>query len=316
MNEPEILDIVALIQNNPLTRLQSNCGSKIIQKIRERFSSDNQQLFVANFYCYLNYNSKTDFVINFDRIWKWMGYSRIDHCRTALIKNFTENIDYKIEKNESYKEDHKNRETRGHQAEYITITINCFKKLCLKSKTIKADQMHDYYVNLEKLMNELVSEQSTELKLKLELELEPKTKELRDKENENTLILNFKNKMVVYLIIVETDENETIIKFGHTKDIKTRINEHREEFGENIIIKEIFETIYNREFEKLIKQDVIISQYIFNKIYKTNQTELILLDDHFTYKVLDDRLEYLKNGMNAYVASLINRVIELEQNIK
>ena len=33
MSQAEILDIVALVQNNPLTKLSSDYGSKIIQKI-------------------------------------------------------------------------------------------------------------------------------------------------------------------------------------------------------------------------------------------------------------------------------------------
>ena len=70
-------------------------------------------------------------------------------------------------------------------------------------------------------MNELVAEQATELRLKLQ----DKDKELKlkDKSVENTLILNFKGKQVVYLITVE----EGIIKFGHTKDIEIRIEQHR-----------------------------------------------------------------------------------------
>lgn len=56
-----------------------------------------QNLFVASFYCYLNYND-TDFVINLDDIWKWVGFSRKDHCRRMLERNFTKNIDYIIKK--------------------------------------------------------------------------------------------------------------------------------------------------------------------------------------------------------------------------
>jgi len=39
----ETIDFVALVQNNPLTKLNSNYGSKIIQKIQERFSPEIQQ---------------------------------------------------------------------------------------------------------------------------------------------------------------------------------------------------------------------------------------------------------------------------------
>ncbi len=334
MSGPEILDIVALVQNNPLTRLQSDYGSKIIQKIQERFSSDDQQLFVANFYCYLNYNSKTDFVVNLDRIWKWMGYSRVEECKRPLIKNFKENVDYKIEKvskiyfpqesgekntdhktekvskiylsadagekNESCEEDQENRETRGRQAEYITLTINCFKKLCLKSKTFKADQIHDYYVNLEELMNELVSEQTTELQLKLQIQQEKiqiQQEEFKEL-NEKALIDAYRNKKVVYLAYTENGINGNIVKFGMTKDISDRIMRHRSIFPDFKLLY-VIETIYNRELETLIKQH--FKEFIFPKTYKdTKQTELIHLNYkltiHKVYKQVIELKESLQSG--------------------
>jgi hypothetical protein len=183
--ESETIDIVALVNNNPLTRLSSNYGSKVLQKIQSKFSSQDQQLFVGNFYCYLNYNQKTDFVINLDQIWKWLGYGRIQECKRVLIKHFEENVDYKVEiyfeqdsakKTEPIEEQEKlskveeaasedaeaafkvseepeKKETRGRKPEYITLTVNCFKKLCLKSRTEKADQIHDYYIALEEIIH-------------------------------------------------------------------------------------------------------------------------------------------------------------------
>ena len=54
-------------------------------------------MFVTNFYAYLNYDTRRDFVVSLDRVWKWLGYSRIDHCKTALIKYCKENIDYRVD---------------------------------------------------------------------------------------------------------------------------------------------------------------------------------------------------------------------------
>jgi hypothetical protein len=53
---------------------------------------------MASFYCYLNYDSKKDFVINFTDVWKWCGFSRKDHAKVILNKHFVEDIDYKINK--------------------------------------------------------------------------------------------------------------------------------------------------------------------------------------------------------------------------
>jgi hypothetical protein len=41
-------------------------------------------------------------------------------------------------------------------SETIMLNINKFKKLCLKSNTDNADKIHDYYIKLEMVYNELI----------------------------------------------------------------------------------------------------------------------------------------------------------------
>ena len=154
------LDIVELIEQNPITKLSDNYQSKFLQKIQENFTETQQQLFVASFYTYLNYNTKTDFVIDLEDIWKWLGFSRKDPAKVVLEKHFTINIDYKIlnnktsvEKAAPEKKIHTNLSDKsvshqplenlnlgGRPNEKILINISTFKKLCLKSNTKKADK--------------------------------------------------------------------------------------------------------------------------------------------------------------------------------
>jgi len=218
----ETIDFVALVQNNPLTKLHGDYGSKIIQKIQERFSPEIQQLYIANCVCYINYNSKTDFPVILDSIWKWMGYSRLDHCKSVLLKHFKLDIDYKIqinfpedagEKIEPTEEPEK-QETRGRKPEYITMTINCFKKLCLKSKTTKAEQIHEYYVELEDLMNELVIEQATELQNKLLIEQEKNYKLTGKKIREHS--------KGDFIYIYSPHPDEDVYKIGSTINLDQR----------------------------------------------------------------------------------------------
>ena len=51
-------------------------------------------MFIASFYCYLNYN-KTDFVIDLDNIWPWIGFNQKVNAKRVLEKNFIIDIDYK-----------------------------------------------------------------------------------------------------------------------------------------------------------------------------------------------------------------------------
>jgi hypothetical protein len=63
---PERLDIVQLIENNPITKLSKDYQTQLLTKIKDKFNDHEQQLFIASFYCYLQYDSKTDFVIDMD----------------------------------------------------------------------------------------------------------------------------------------------------------------------------------------------------------------------------------------------------------
>ena len=89
------LNIVNLIEKTPIIRLSNDYQSKLLNKIKEQFIDNEQQVFVASFYCYLNYNSTKDFVINLDDVWKWTGFSRKDPAKVVLKKHFIENVDYK-----------------------------------------------------------------------------------------------------------------------------------------------------------------------------------------------------------------------------
>jgi len=240
------LDIVQLIEKNPITRLtNNNYQNKFIEKIKENFTESQQQLFVSSFYCYLNYNSKKEFIIDLDNIWKWLGYGRKSDCKRVLEKNFIINIDYKISEeifatevavakiNEELIKDNRG----GYNKEKIMMTINIFKKLCLKSNTKKADEIHEYYLKMEDILLEIVDEQNDELRNQLEQkEIENQlinielSKEKEEKELQISL-MKHKDKMIeelteineygsVYLRQINNLPNNT--KIGKSKDLIER----------------------------------------------------------------------------------------------
>ena len=87
MQEQQHLNIVDLIESNPITKLSSNYNSKLLEKIQESFTGFEQQLFITSFYCYLNHNPLTDFLIDLDNVWKWLGFSNKAHAK-RLLENF------------------------------------------------------------------------------------------------------------------------------------------------------------------------------------------------------------------------------------
>lgn len=84
-----------MIEKNPITHLSKDYQNNLITKIKNKFAEKEQHMFVASFFCYLNC-SKTDFIVDLDDIWKWIGFARKDPAKRLLEKNFVEDIDYKI----------------------------------------------------------------------------------------------------------------------------------------------------------------------------------------------------------------------------
>jgi predicted GIY-YIG superfamily endonuclease len=292
------IDVISIVENNPLIKFNSkDYESRMIDKIRNNFTDKEQQLFVANFYCYLNYDTRKDFIVKIDDIWKWLGYGRVNEIKTVLTKNFTENVDYKIEK--PALEDAKAAPSQGGSGlnrEHITITVHCFKKLCLKAKTKKAEEIHDYFLRLEEIINEVVYEQSEELKTQLRI----RNKKIVD-------INEFDQKPMVYLIDMNVIvDGEKLYRIGYTSDIHKRFNKHslflRKDIKHDITFKNgwLFEHIETAiEVETLVKRYMRSEKILYkyrstsNEIMKTNNIGLI--EDLITKWADECRENYKKN---------------------
>ena len=82
------VDIVNLIESNPITKFSGDYQSKLVEKVKNNFTNYEQQLFLSSFYCYLKYDSENDFVIDLDNVWKWLDFGQKDSAKRVIEKNF------------------------------------------------------------------------------------------------------------------------------------------------------------------------------------------------------------------------------------
>ena len=293
------MNIVDLIEKNPITKLSNNYNNKLLNKIKEKFIEDEQQLFVSYFFCYLKYDKNKDFVIDLDDIWKWLGFKQKNNAKILLEKNFIVDKDYltfvatkvKHESNNSDEKIKKEENRGGHNKQSYMISINCFKKFCLKADTKKAEEIHEYYIKLEETLHEIIEEESNELRLQLEQqkqELED-TKTNAQKEQllaaEKATIIQFPvNTECIYFGIIDNSNinNEKLIKFGHTNNLGVRVREHKKKYNEFILIS-AFKVPNKVEIENLIKKDTRIKKQIRNiEVDGKMKNEIISYDTNFT----------------------------------
>ena len=149
------LNIVELIEKNPITKLSQKYNNILLEKLQENFNTFEQQLFVASFYCYLNYDKNTDFVVDLDDVWRWLGFAQKINVRLLIESVFKLDVDYKMVTSSETDEDQlpnspnksgsdKPKKHGGHNKQTIKLTIRCFKLLCLKAQTKKAGEIHEY----------------------------------------------------------------------------------------------------------------------------------------------------------------------------
>ena len=285
----DTLDIVKLIEKNPLTRLSKVYQDKLTNKIKSEFTDSQQQLFVASFYCYLNNDCVTDFIIDLDDVWKWLGFSRKDHAKTLLKKYFNEKYDYEILLPQSREQNSGPQENRGGiNKEQILMTVNTFKKFCMKAGTKKSDEIHDYYIKLEEIMHNVIDEQTTDLRKQISesngnmlLKEAQHKKELKMKRH-STLIEMLKSKRCIY--VGEIEEN-TFIKIGSSQEVDYRAGRLQKTYGEMIFL-DVFECQYFRETELNILKDATIKKNLYKKSIKldgSGQFEVVKLTKNFTY---------------------------------
>ena len=328
------VDIVNLIESNPITKLNGNYQSKLIEKVKNRFTEYEQQMFIASFYCYLNYDYKNDFVIDLDNIWKWLGFQQKYHAKYLLEKQFIINNDYKIIAPEA--SGAKKNVRGGHNKEIIMLNVDAFKKFCLKSGTKKADEIHDYFIKLENIMHEITKEESEELKLQLEqqktkmqlledkkkLEYETKLATQKVIEREKILLNTYGTiGSIFYVIKVKTyDNKQYVIKVGESRrGVTDRYKEHKNKYEECVLL-DCFPVNKSKDFETFIKEhDLIRPNKVKNLPAHETELELFLIGKNLSYQtllnIINNNIKYFNNNDNSKL-ELENEQLKLMLEMK
>ena len=269
------LDIVNFIENNPITNLSNTYQNKLLTRIQSEFTEFEQQLFVTNLYCFLNYRDKNDFIIDLDNVWKWLGFQSKFNSKRVLEKNFTIDIDYKLLLLNHANQINKTR--GGHNKETFLLSVKTFKSLCLKACTKQADKIHEYYIKLEEILNTTIAEELSELKQQLATSEEDKCK-LREK----TLIEQFtQNTQCFYYGIIDnlSDKNERIIKFGNSNNLKGRVATHHKTYN-NFHLINAFKVTNKLAVETAFKEDPILKPLLRTiTISAKKYVELLSIED-------------------------------------
>lgn len=286
----ENINFAKLLNESPIDKLSSSIQSKLCNRVQKEFNDFEQKLFLTGFHIYLNYHSTKDFVVDIDGIWSFLGFSSKFAAIRLLTTNFELGEDY-IDDNQKIKLHNNILKKKkkpvflgGHNIKKYYLNCYSFKRFCIKARTEKASMIHDYYVKLQNIIYEALEEETSELRAHLTTE-----EEKRKKRIEEVLIEHFpvNTECIYFGTISDTnEEGESLVKFGHTNDLKTRVQCHHNDY-ESFYLTNAFRVENKVEIENLIKSHPKIkSQLRKIQVKGRNKIEIIAYDEDFTIETL------------------------------
>jgi hypothetical protein len=341
------INIVELIEKNPITKLSQKYNNLLLEKLQENFNTFEQQLFVSSFYCYLNFDKNVDFVVDLDDVWKWLGFTQKITARMMIESNFKLNVDYTVSipefkkskqdqpsggSDEEQSSEPLKPKNGGQNKQTIKLTIRCFKLLCLKAQTKKAGEIHEYYMKMEETLHQILDTETSELRKQLEqsaAQLEQSAAQLdqatvtftqeKKRAIEETLISQFPvNTQTIYFGTIDNTntDNEKLIKFGQTNDLATRVAHHHKKYN-NFILTAAFRVTNRSEIENHIKSHPKIKRQLRTiEVNGKNKIEIIAYDNtNFTIARLTKHIEGIIHA-TMYNIENFNRLIQRNQELE
>lgn len=214
-----------------------------------------------------------DFTIKLEDTAKWLNTKECA-LKQTLSKSYTINDDYIVIKSEIIK--------KGRPKDHVFLTIDCFKRLCLRSKTKQSEIIRSYFILIEDMYREYMTN-----KIYNRQQLE--SGDVRQFKKTKKLPVGH----CVYVIKITQPNQQALYKIGRTNNINRRFKElSREIYGKlEIVIHEIFEEhifleICTQSFLKKFKKEEL------SEVYETDlDTIKLWLNDCKQYRKSREKMQ-------------------------
>lgn len=213
--------------------------------------------FIDDFFSlYTNDTSPSDFVVSLDATAKWLECQKASLKRT-LLASYTKDIDYKISK------PFIGKASRGKaNIEEIMMTADCFKTLCMQSRTKKAVEVRTYFITVEKTLFRYHKDIMYAMDMRIGV--------LERNQKQSSTIAEIKGG-VIY-IIKASAELDSVFKIGKSYQIAKRIRSHGSAMADSVDIVYTYRTDCADKVEKCMK--IMLKEKQYRKYKEVYQIDL------------------------------------------
>lgn len=199
--------------------------------------------FIDDIFAFYNDDTlQTDFVINLEIVAKWLG-ARKGKLAETLRRSYKKNVDFIVRKATNVIK----KDPRANNNKDILITPDCFKRLCMLSRSKKGETVRSYFIEIENTFIKYRKYTAEGIMLHMKRQKKYPTSE----------------KGFVYVICV--NENKHLYKPGSTQDMNKRMSTYRTGREHDIQVVYLYETDNIRAIETCLKGWLAGTRYLQRK---------------------------------------------------
>ena len=256
-------------------------NEKFQEYLQGFFTEENERIFLEHFQQYSQYcNRKDEFIINFDTIYEYIGFTTKANAKRLLVKSFTDNIDYQI----SLPKDENYNSLAGRPSEIILMKSETFKELCLLANTQKGKETRKYYIKMESMFMDYIINENVEFMNKNKdfmNQIEELTSEIEKKQRKK-----YEYGDTIY---IEKDNSiHNLYKIGSTDNMNTR----EKSYKSHTITGEI---IYTKRCNNRKILENAVQHIIRSYTYKTYK-DWFIIDFEFLKQIIENTQVFMDNN--------------------
>jgi predicted GIY-YIG superfamily endonuclease len=210
--------------------------------------------FIEDFFGLLNDADVTAPHVDLDTASKWLGVPKFNLMKT-LKASYSMGSDFTVSK-PPVKLAGRGRNTRR----MVLLMPDCFKMLCMQSKSPRAHQVREYYLAVEKTL----------LRYRQEIvdAMEQRIRQLEA--NQRPLGTSVQRTGVLY-VLRSPDGGMTRYKLGQTSDLMKRLQSHNSAVGDRLEIVFVYKTENMVQVEACVKAVLKKHQYAkYKEVYEAD----------------------------------------------
>lgn len=197
-----------------------------------------------------------DFVINIEDVAKWLSSNKSDLVAT-LKASYKLRIDYTIS-NGSIPGQY-----GGHNRKTIMLTPDCFKRLCMQSRSKKAEDMRSYFIALEGLVMKYRDHMMAGVHTEIQ--------RLERNQKSNAASSPQQGTAGYIYVLRASTERDSVYKLGRTRNLKRRLREHNASRADDAEVVYTFRTENVEAVETCVKTFLKQKQYRkYKEVYQVD----------------------------------------------